>query len=386
MEKKLIQLTDKEKTYVAEEMGRIVRAAKTTDIRRAMLEAALAHGCSETDAAAMIDSVISNVDAYIDACGEAFRGDLRTWIAGKITASMEEQELTEREATAYKLGVLQAVRGINAGAVNAEGPLLTEEEQALLEAGSLTPEQNLELDELLLDSLENNAMPLYMTAAFEEFLDSRADGDQVDLVVSSLWKERNMKYAASAALVLANRDGKLLSVPGDTPEAALILGACQGLDVMNIEAQVSRGELAADKAYEIIKIIGAVVLTTAAVILISMFAADVGAFCSMVAFEVLGTGFLGFLAMAGIWFYMMMVVCSDETADVIVSGMELVGEGADKAYEALKKAAKKLYRCAQANLIPTVKAGLERVEQFFRTAVDTVRRFLKNGTTVSAKA
>jgi len=281
--------------------------------------------------------------------------------------------------------VLEAVRKINAGLVDAEAEVLTEDEKALLEKAELTEEQLAELNEAILDAIENNAMPLYMSAAFEEFLETNADEDEIQLVVNELWNDNNLKYCAATAMVVAHHNGELPSIPAETSASALVIGACQGVDVTNVEAKVSTGEIAADVAFEILKVIAAVALTICVgVVLLEalMTLVEVG---FLVGAAVLGGGFLGVLlgAVLSIAFGGEIVKMAEFWG---TKGLDFLGNIADVAYEALKKGAKKLYQFTVERIVPAVKPTLEKAIGFLRETAAKVFSFLRSKTVITAKA
>ena len=387
MENKMFTITEEEKKAVAKRAEEVASAVKgSANVRDALVAYAAANGYSEEAAVNLIDKVvIPTVDTYNASCREAFEGDVKTWIAQKMVESIEKQGLNEQEAAKYKLGVLQAIRKLNAGAVDGEEEVLTEDEKAMLEATEFTPEMMMQIDEALVASIEDSAMPLYMTEAFESFLDSKADAESIRVVTTELWNDNNLKYCAATAMCVAHHNGEVPSIPEDTADANLVLGACQGVDVVNIETKISTGEMAADTAYKILKVIGAVVLTLGAFALLLIGTAMLATCIVMTAFELLGTGFLGCLAAFLLSFPLFMVVSSDEAVDTIWAGVELVGKGADIAYNALKRGAKALYHYAAEHIVPAVKFGLTKIKEFVLGAVSTVCQFVHNKTYAFAR-
>ena len=388
MENKMFNITEEEQKAVAKRAEEVASAVKgSANVREALIAYATANGYSEEAAIDLIDKVgITTVDTYNASCREAYEGDVKTWIAQKMVESIEKQGLNEQEAVKYKLGVLQAIRKLNAGAVDGEEEVLTEDEKAMLESAEFTPEMMLQIDEALVSSIEDSAMPLYMTKAFESFLDSKADAESIRVVTTALWNDNHLKYCAATAMCVAHHNGEVPSIPEDTADANLVLGACQGVDVVNIETKVSTGEMAADVAYKILKVIGAVVLTLAAFALLLIGTAMLATCIVVTAFELLGTGFLGCLAAFLLSFPLFMVVSSDEAVDTIWAGVELVGKGADIAYNALKRGAKALYHYTAERIVPAVKSGLTKIKEFVLGVVSVVCQFVHSKTSAFAHA
>lgn len=387
MENKMFKITEEEQKIVTQRTEDIAQAVAAQEGRAGYYAYAAANGYTEEEAHTLIDEVvIPTVDEYNNSCREAFEGDTKTWILDKMAQSIEAQGMDIQEAAKYKLGVLQAVRKLNAGAVQEDADVLTDDEKAMLEAAEFTDEMIGKIDEALVESIDNSAMPLYASEAFDKFLEGKADAASVSAVTWDLWRDNELKYCAAAAMCIARRNGQLPSIPAETTDACLVLGACQGVDVVNIEKKVSTGEMVADTAYKILKVIGAVVLTVAAVTLLMTGLSIVAAVSMEVAFELLGTGLLGCVVACVAAFGVMMIGCSDETCETLYKGIELIGKGADIAYETLKRGAKAVYRYTVENIVPAVKAGVAYVKDFLCTMVSTVRQYVQNKGWVHARA
>lgn len=387
MENKMFTVTEEEQKAIdvrTEEAASAVRDA--ANIRDALTAYAAANGYSEEEAADLIDKiVIPSVDSYNASCREAFEGDIRTWIAEKMTASIEKQGLNEQEAARYKLSVLLAVRKLNAGTVGGEDEELTEDEKAMLESETITPEMMLRIDEALIDSIEDSAVPLYMTDAFETFLESKADEESVRIVTTELWKDNNMKYCAAAAVCVARRNGQLPSIPDETSDTNLVLGACQGVDVVNIETKVSTGEMAADTAYKILKVIGAVVLTlVVAAVLWEALTALLGLSIS-VAFSVLGTGIIGGIA-AGVLMCGSISSIGEMFVTWLDKGLAVTGKAADITYAALKRGAKTVYQYTLDHVLPAIMSGVAKAKEVIFMIVGKVVQTVRGKTEAFAKA
>lgn len=387
MENKMFTVTEEEQKAIdvrTEEAASAVRDA--ANIRDALTAYAAANGYSEEEAADLIDKiVIPSVDSYNASCREAFEGDIRTWIAEKMTASIEKQGLNEQEAARYKLSVLLAVRKLNAGTVGGEDEELTEDEKAMLESETITPEMMLRIDEALIDSIEDSAVPLYMTDAFETFLESKADEESVRIVTTELWKDNNMKYCAAAAVCVARRNGQLPSIPDETSDTNLVLGACQGVDVVNIETKVSTGEMAADTAYKILKVIGAVVLTlVVAAVLWEALTALLGLSIS-VAFSVLGTGIIGGIA-AGVLMCGSISSIGEMFVTWLDKGLAVTGKAADITYATLKRGAKTVYQYTLDHVLPAIMSGAAKAKEVIFMIVGKVVQTVRGKTEAFAKA
>ena len=387
MKNKMFRMSEEEKQAFrirAEEIVNTIGNAE--DIRKGLIGYLEANGYSEEEAVDLIDNVImGTVDDYNASCKEAMEVDIETWIMEKMDASIEKQGLDEQEAAKYKMRVFLAFRTLDAKAVGEE-ELLTEEEQALLDATEYTSEMMLEIDELLVESIKDSAMPFYMTEAFENFLNSNADEENIRVVTNELWEDSKLKYSAATALCVAHRNGELPSIPEEVSDTQLVLAACQGIDVINIEAQVSTGEMMLDKAYKILKVIGAVVLTIGAWGLILVGVCDLACITVDLVVELLGTGFLGFVTTLALLFPFFMVVSSPETMEYIWAGVKQIGKCTDIAYSALKRGAKMLYHYTVENIKPVVEAGVTKVKEFVQNVVFKVRQFIRKRVGVSVHA
>ena len=364
MENKMFAITGEEQKAVTKRAEEVASAVKgSANVREALIAYAAANGYSEEAAADLIDKVvIPTVDTYNASCREAFEGDVKTWIAQKMVESIEKQGLNEQEAAKYKLGVLQAIRKLNAGAVDGEEEVLTEDEKAMLEAAEFTPEMMMQIDEALVASIEDSAMPLYMTEAFESFLDSKADAESIRVVTTELWNDNNLKYCAATAMCVAHHNGEVPSIPEDTADSNLVLGACQGVDVVNIETKVSTGEMAADTAYKILKVIGAVVLTLAVGYILWQALEILLGVSIAIAFKVFGTGILGGI-IAGVLMGCSVSSIMDMLTEWLENGLNVAGKVADTTYGALKRGAKSVYQYTVEKIIPAVKNAVTKAKQ-----------------------
>lgn len=364
MENKMFAITEEERKAVAQRAEEVASAVKgSANVREPLIAYAAANGYSEEAATDLVDKVvIPTIDTYNASCSEAFEGDVKTWIDQKMGESIEKQGLNEQDAVKYKLGVLQAIRKLNAGAVDGEEEVLTEDEKAMLEAAEFTPEMMMQIDEALITSIENSAMPLYMTEAFESFLESKADEESVRTITTELWNDNNLKYCAATAMCVAHHNGEVPSIPENTTDANLVLGACQGVDVVNIETQVSTGEMAADTAYKILKVIGAVALTLAAGYIL-WHAIDILIDLSIaVAFAVFGAGILGAIA-AAILMYGSISSIMDMTTEFLGKGIAVSEKIADATYGALKRGAKAMYQYTVEMIVPAVKNVVAKAKE-----------------------
>ena len=386
MENKMFSVTKEEQKAIAERTEEAASAVRdAANIREGLTAYAAANGYSE-EAADLIDKiVIPTVDTYNASCRDAFEGDVRTWIAEKMTTSIEKQGLNEQEAARYKLGVLLAVQKLNAGAVGGEDEELTEDEKAMLESETITPEMMLQIDEALIDSIEDSAIPLYMTDAFETFLVSKADTESIRVVTTELWKDNSLRYCAATAACVARRNGQLPSIPDETSDTNLVLGTCQGVDVVNIETKVSTGEMTADTAYKILKVIGAVVLTLAvATVLWEALTALLGLSIS-VAFSVFGTGIIGAIA-AGVLMCGSISGIGDMFIAWLEKGIAVAGKAADIAYAALKRGAKTVYQYTLDHVLPAIISGVAKVKEIIFMIVGKVVQTVRGKTEAFAKA
>ena len=387
MENKMFNITEEEQKAVAKRVEEVASAVKgSANVREALIAYATANGYAEEAAADLVDKVvIPTVDTYNASCREAYEGDVKTWIAQKMVESIEKQGLNEQEAAKYKLGVLQAIRKLNAGAVDGEEEVLTEDEKAMLESAEFTPEMMLQIDEALVSSIEDSAMPLYMTEAFESFLDSKADAESIRVVTTELWNDNNLKYCAATAMCVAHHNGEVPSIPEDTADANLVLGACQGVDVVNIETKVSTGEMAADTAYKILKVIGAVVLTLAVCAILWEALEILLGVSIAVAFKVFGTGILG-----GIIAVILMCGSVSSIMDMLTgwleSGLNVAGKIADTTYGALKCGAKSVYQYTVDKIIPAVKNAVVKAKETICGIVARIVQKVRTKTASLAKA
>ena len=386
MENKMFTITEEEQKAVAKRTAEISAAVKDAGIREALVAYATANGYSEEEAINLVDKiVIPTVDDYNTSCREVFEGDVKTWVAQKMTASIEKRGLNEQEAAKYKLGVLQAIRKLNAGAVGGEEEILTEDEKAMLDAAEITPEMMLQIDEALIASIEDSAMPLYMTEAFETFLDSKVDDESIRVVTNELWEDNNLKYCAATAMCIAHHNGEIPSIPEETADENLVLGACQGVDVINIETKISTGEMAADTAYKVLKVIGAVVLTLAVgVILLETLDFLFDLSCT-VAFVVFGTGILGVI-IAGVLMGYSVSTILDMATEWVEHGISVAGKIADTTYRALKSGTKMVYHYTLERIIPVINNAVVKAKETICGIVAKLVQMVRSKAASLAKA
>lgn len=386
MKNRMFVITKEEQQVIEARTSEIVKAVENVGIREGLIGYAEANGYTREEACDLIDKiVIPTVDEYNTSCQAAFDGDVKVWMTQKMEAAIEKNELNEQEAAKYKLGILMAIHKLNADAVDGEDEVLTEDEKAMLETGEFTPEMIEQIDEALLESIEGSAMPLYMTEAFEAFLDSNADEENIQVVVGKLWKDNELKYCTATAMCIARHNDELPSIPEETTDVGLILGACQGVDVVNIETKVGKGEMAVDVAYKILKIIGAVVLTLFVIaVLLNAFSVILDISLA-IGYALFGRGLVGVLAALGL-------ACCGLSSLVDVAkawknkGIVWVGKVSDIAYNALKRGAKTLYNYTVEHIVPGVKNIIASAKSVICDITARVHQFSHSKTMAFVKA
>ena len=385
MENKLFVITEEEKMAVEKRTAELAQTVVSMEGREGYYAYAKASGFTEEEAKTLIDEVVfPTVDEYNTSCREAFEGDTKTWIQNKMTQNIEAQGMDTQEAAKYKLGVLQAVRKLNAGGVQEDADVLTDDEKAMLEAAEFTDEMISRIDEALIESIDNSAMPLYATEAFNKFLEGKDDEDVVHAATWELWQDEQLKYCTAAAMCIARRNSELPSIPTEVSDAILALGACQGVDVANIEAKVSVGEMTVDFAYNVLKAICAVALViSAALILVGAVSIAVG-----LAFELAVAAFGASIlaSVAGIVFSICLCPAFNDLAELMGKGINLVLKGADMTYGALKRGAKALYHYTVEHVVPAVKTGLALVKDFLCTMAAAARQYIQRKNQAHARA
>ena len=386
MESKMYTITEEEQKAVSKRTEEVASAVKNTaNVREALIAYAAANGYSEEAAVDLIDKiVIPTVDTYNTSCHEAFEGDIRIWISQKIAESIEKQGLDEQEAAKYKLGVLQAVRRLNVSAVEGEDDILTEDEKAMLESETFTPEIMQQIDEALATSIEDSALPLYMTDAFVSFLKSKADAESIQVLITELWNDNNLKYCAAIAMCVAHYNGEIPSIPGDTTDESLVLGICHGIDVVNIETKVSTGEMAADTAYKILKVIGAVALTLAVGYILWQALGILWGVSIAVAFKVFGAGIIGGIV-AGVLIFGSISSISDMFVAWMDNGIAVVGKIADTTYSAVKCGARTVYQYTLDNILPAIKNGVAKAKEVICCIAGKIMQTVRGKTEAFAK-
>lgn len=387
MENKLFVITKEEKDTITKRTQELAQAVASGGGREGYYAYAKANGYSEEEAHTLINEVvIPRVDEYNASCRDAYNGDSAEWIRSKLAENIEKQGMDPQEAAKYKLGVLQAIRGLNAQILEEENEdFLTDDERELLEKAEFTEEMIQKIDDTIVEAIDNSAMPLYTSQAFETFLEGKADEESVRAVTWELWQDEQLKYCAAAAMCIAKHNGELPSIPEDTSDELLVLSACQGVDVANIETKVGIGEMAADTAFKILKVIGGVVLTLAVGWVLWLALKALASLGVTVAFALFGAGTLGILV-ACFFAYQSVSSISEMAEAWLNGGLGFVGKIADTTYGAIKKGVKTLSRITREKIVPVVKKAMAVVKDTICGIAAAVYQFVRNKAFAAAKA
>ena len=357
-----------------------------------LCEYARENGFTEEEAYKLVrEDIIAPVDEHNASCRQAAKESTREWLKDKVSGLCEGMSLEDE--CKCKTSLLRAIRGTDIAILRRVKEMSSDEweeayedlcgsEEEQLESGGYTEDMLSRLDDALEEAIENSGIALGMSAQFEMLLDDRQDEESVKCFVYEMWQDEKYKYCAAAAACVARRNGELPSIPDGTPDRVITLGVCQGIDVDNVEKQVALGEMTADTAYRVLKIIAAVGLTLIAVgtVLCSIVAA--GALSVGVATAVFGTGIIGSL----VAFTLTLGLGNgliDAACDLVKPMAGLLNSAADFTYGKLKQGAKAVYHFTADKLVPHVKEAIRRIGDFLRAMAVRVHHSAKNKQTIS---
>lgn len=187
-----------------------------------------------------------------------------------------------------------------------------------------------------------------------------------------MWQDEQVKYCAATAVCVARKNGELPSIPEDATDRALVIGVCQGIDTANIEVQVSAGEMAADTAYKVLKIIAAAGLTL--VLSAGMFLGTlaISKYVMEAVAGILGSSLIATIAgvaLGGLLFFSL----AEEAGGLLAGARTLLYRASDFTYDKLKQGTKTLYSFVKERAIPHMKERLDRVWEFLGTVAGRIR-------------
>lgn len=350
------------------------------------------NGFTEDEAVRLIkEEVIPVVDEYNASCREAMVGDIHEWLSNKIFQINEGMNLNEE--CKCKLSLLRAIRSADMNILNHIGETdcagweeeyesLCSSEEEQLESGEYTSEMLDSINHALEAAIENCGIPLSMSVHFEEFLDGKMDDESVKDFTYEIWEDEKYKYCAATAACVARHNAELPSIPSETPDRIIVLGICQGIDVDNMEKQVAIGEMAADTAYKILKVIAAVGLTLVAIGLVYYTIVATAVLSMSVVTGIFGSGIVG-----GLVAFALILGVGNEIADAVISMTGTVSRALSKAadftYGKLKQGAKVVHHYTVDKVIPCIKESLHNIKDFICNMVNCVHTYMKNKQTIS---
>lgn len=331
-----------------------------------------ANGYAAEEARELIDQkVIPLVNDYNKHCAAAMRGDPDEYILSQISERVDGMSVEDEYK--YKLNILKALRAADMRILVRAGAMTDEQNEAELEELSkddgIIPE-GAPLDERALESvnlelsnaISNSAVNLQGLDSLQDLIDEGDDESAVKAFTTRLWADERYKYAAALAVCAARKNGEITSMGDDVPDEALIIGMCRGVDVANVAIKVSRGEMAADMAVKVLKVIGAVAVMTLAICvmchaLLFLTGLIIVELCSL-----LGAGIGAFLVCAALSFGAAFAVAKAFGA-VVPEVLTGLGTVVDVAYSAIKRGVKTLISYAKEVIFPAVMSGIARIRE-----------------------
>ena len=384
MENKMKYVTEQELDTLRRRTGEILKSVEkdgnvVEGIRRYVAE----NGYSEEEAVELIEHrIIPAVDRYNSECREYAEDGTKTWILDKVSEKVEDMSLSEE--CEYKMGLLIALRArtkeiLEQAALHSMEEMetmyeeLSQEKMCCLEEGSYSEEILEQINEQLAEAIQNSGFEMELLGGFEELINSNMDEENVHGFVTEMWKDEQYKYCAAAAACVAKKNNELPSIPEGTSDIELIVGVCQGIDTANIEMKVSNGEMAADAAYEILRVVAEVGLLIVGFICVITAIPMLAESLAGVTVKLFGNGIFACLVGGAIGCALCISVGSD-LGDILIDMVDNFGKISDFTYEKLKKGAKVVSKTVRERVIPKVRSVIETMTLFIHDTVASVHR------------
>lgn len=383
MEKKLYTITEIEHEVMKRRTEEIFESVKgKKSLTEALCEYAQENGYSEEEAKELVNEhVIPTVDSYNAGCRECMEGDMSEWIFDKISERVED--MTLEEECKFKLGVLLVIRNTSNDILRKEAERTHGEMEdtffcnndkhiEMLECGPYTEELLSQINTELAEAVENSGVELEMSNQIATFMEGVVDTGSVRSFVTKMWQDEQMKYCAAVAACVARKNNELPSIPDEIIDEALVIGTCQGIDIANVEKKVSLGEMTADTAHKILKVIAAVGMALFTAIVLILAGLGVAEVIFDFIIKLLGTSAVaGFVALglAAITF----LFFESEWSSVVTGAVECVEQICDFSYKMLKKAVKTVHAAVQKHVVPVLEEMTSRITSFVQKVTARVK-------------
>lgn len=348
-----------------------------------LIEYARDNGYTEEEARDLIkNKIIPTVDQYNDGCRAQFSDESGEWLRKTVADRVEG--MTLEEECKYKLGVLLMLKAMSedilkrasaqtASEMDMTFQVMSDDDASALEKGPYTEETLAQINVELAEAIENCGLDVELVDRFEQVLDETLDEESVHGFVTELWQDAQYKYAMAVSACVAKKNNELPSLPEDTSEEMLTIGVCQGIDVANVEARVSVGEMTTDKAYEVIRTIASVGVAIAAAA--GMF--FIGVFFSVSAFSAIVSGLGGGLiaiilgaAVGGSVWYLL----EHDFFESVTSVAQTFRKLSDFTYKKLKQGVKFVSKVVKERVLPCLGNAIEKIGGFILSTASAIRR------------
>ena len=338
-------------------------------------------GTSPDAAKETAEKIGSVVDGYHAKCEEAMETDINQWIMSQIDSRMEDMSVEEEYWC--KLNVLIAVDAVDGQSLQNMNDLavsewkydtekISGENLKIPPRGSVTEEDLEELNKRLAEGIEKSGAILYGCEQFSNLLEGAADEESVKVFVTDMWLDSKLKCFQSLATWIAYQEGSLASLPENMTLELLTVSVCAGMDADNATKNAAAGKITWEKAVKIIKVVGAVFLTMAAVyIIVCMAAAVVSGIATGMA-AVLGVGLTALISTA------VLTICvanllSEPMADLLEKTFSGLGRAYDLSMDALKKGFQESSRLMEEKVMPQVKEYALKFRAYSQAFYETVK-------------
>lgn len=368
--------------------------------KEGLISYAAENGFTPEEARELIEEmIVPVVDSYNRDCLAHANDKSSGWVLEKISERADGMTLDEE--CRYKLGVLIALRSVSAEMLRAAGTdedrdeyfneQITDELREY-EGVAFTEEMLTEINEKLAEAIVNSGIELSVAENLEYILEGEPDEAHVSGYIADMWHDETYKYVMATAACVAKKNGELPSIREDSTYQQLTLGVCQGVDIANIQARVSTGELVADEAYEILKNIASVGVAILVGLGPIAFIFATTVVVSDLAFGTLAIGFFTLIlssmitvaataAAVGLVFFLMGDNESEylDTICNVVAGFRRIS---DLTYAKIKQGVKDVAKVARERVIPKLRSMIDSVGGYVRGLVDRLRTAYHNRTSV----
>ena len=342
---------------------------------------------SQESARELAEKISTVVDGYHSKCEEAMDADINQWIMEQIDS--HTGEMSAEEEYWCKMTVLVAIDAVDGQSLKNMSDLAVSEwtydtERVSSESlkvppkGSVTEEDLERLNQALADGIEKSGAMLYGCENFARLLEQVSEEEAVKIFVTDMWTDTKLKCFQSLATWIAYRNGSLTTLPEDVTIELLTVSVCAGMDADNATKNAASGKISWEEAVKIIKVVGAVFLTMAALYIIASLAAAVVFGIATGVGSLLGVGLTALVTTA------VLTICvanllSDPMADMLQKMFRGMGKAYDISMEGLRKGFEQSSQMMQEKVLPQVKEYALRIraygEAFYQTVKEKAEQF-----------